>query len=51
VILPFTFKGRRHRELEGALRDAPPGPRLSAFVAPPAPGSGTGGVAGLALAF
>lgn len=50
VILPFTFKGRRHREREGAFADAPP-LRLGAFVAPLRPGSGAGGVAGPATAF
>lgn len=51
VILPFTFPGRRHRELERAFAEAPPRPRLGLFVAPLLPGSGAGGSAGLALAF
>ena len=51
LVLPFTFPGRRHRELERAFADAPPRPRLGLFVAPLLPGSGAGGSAGLALAF
>ncbi len=51
VVLPFTFPGRRHRELERAFAEAPPRPRLGLFVAPLLPGSGAGGSAGLALAF
>ena len=51
VVLPLTFPGRRHRELERALAEAPPRPRLGLFVAPLLPGGGAGGAAGLALAF
>jgi hypothetical protein len=51
IILPFSFRGRRHAELEKVFRETPPGPRLSAFVAPGSPGGRGGMTAGLALAF
>jgi hypothetical protein len=51
VILPFTFRGRAHRELEQAFADVPPPARLGAFVAPLPPGSGAGAAAGIAVAY
>jgi len=50
VILPFTFRGRAHRELEQVFAGIPPSTRLSAFVISPARG-GSGAVAGITVAF
>lgn len=51
IILPITFPGRRHRELERAFEESPPRPRVGLFVAPLLPGSGAGAAGGLAVSF
>jgi hypothetical protein len=54
VILPFTFRGRRHAETEGALDRLPAALTVSPALLPvsPAPGAGGPGAAlGLALRF